>query len=132
MRTVSVDAARAKNLKPTGEANFNAFIAYYKINAKKRRFKWELSTDQFRKLSTSPCHYCGTPHSKSYDKSPKNGTKRLNGAFVCNGIDRVDRLKGYSIENCVPCCQDCNVSKGTKTVTQFIDWIRKVALFQHI
>ena len=29
-----------------------------------------------------------------------------------NGIDRKDNTIGYSFDNCVSCCGDCNYSKG--------------------
>lgn len=43
------------------------------------------------------------------------------------GIDRVDNNIGYEINNCVPCCWDCNTMKRTKTPAEFINDCRTIA-----
>jgi hypothetical protein len=48
---------------------------------------------------------------------------------VANGIDRVDNTKGYSVDNCVPCCRRCNVAKADMTPDQFLGWASLVAHF---
>ena len=35
--------------------------------------------------------------------------------FVYNGIDRVDNSKGYTLNNILVCCYDCNTKKGAIT-----------------
>jgi hypothetical protein len=44
----------------------------------------------------------------------------------CSGIDRVDSNKGYTIDNCVPCCKTCNLAKAELSQRDFLDWVRKV------
>ena len=43
-----------------------------------------------------------------------------------NGIDRVDSSKGYTLDNCVPCCSICNTMKLNYTLQEFSDHITKV------
>lgn len=49
------------------------------------------------------CEYCGF---------------HQEGVFL--GIDRVDSRKGYTVENCLPCCWRCNTAKGSRDPVTFI------------
>jgi len=40
--------------------------------------------------------------------------------------DRMDNTKGYSLENSVPCCKFCNLTKNDTSFIEFINWIRTV------
>lgn len=42
------------------------------------------------------------------------------------GIDRIDSSLGYEINNCVPCCWNCNMMKGTKKPEEFIKNCRDI------
>ena len=84
---------------------------YYKSNAKARGISWELTNEQFLELVTKDCDYCG--HSQEY-----------------NGIDRIDSSKGYTIDNCVPCCSWCNTMKLDYSKTEFLEHIKKIYNFQ--
>lgn len=83
----------------------------------------------FVKLSYSKCHYCGTEYSKiikdALNESPSK--KYLSDTVIkINGIDRLDSNLGYTIENSVPCCANCNYAKHTMDVSEFMSWIKKV------
>lgn len=109
------------NKLPLGEAAFNLLHATYRWHAVvERDFNFDLSSDEFRTLTKGNCYYC--------DKIPaqKFGYK-LNGQYTYNGIDRYDNSKGYSVDNCVSCCGDCNKSKGTQTADNFIEKQKKRA-----
>lgn len=43
-----------------------------------------------------------------------------------NGIDRVDSSKGYTLDNCVPCCSKCNYAKHEMSVEEFKEYITNV------
>ena len=45
--------------------------------------------------------------------------------FLRNGIDRIDNNKGYTKENCVPCCDICNRIKMDLPYNVFIEHITK-------
>ena len=106
-----------------GKAAFNALIYAMKAGARKRNLEWNLTKEQVRHLTKQSCHYCGA--------EPSNVHEQLgcNEPYVYNGLDRADNTKGYTIDNVVPCCFNCNRSKGTRTVSEFILWV--VKLYEH-
>jgi len=108
---------------PKGKAAFNELFSRMKRNAKERELEWRLTKEQIRHLTKQPCHYCGA--------APKKSTNRhkFNGDYIYNGLDRTDNDKGYAVGNVVPCCEECNYAKRTRSVEQFRDWI--VAAYQH-
>lgn len=65
--------------------------------AMRRGLKVSLSEAAAIIMMRLPCFYCGTP-------------ARHN--IRSWWIDRWDNSKGYSINNCVPCCSTCNMMKG--------------------
>jgi 5-methylcytosine-specific restriction endonuclease McrA len=93
----------------------------YKRSAKKRGLVFELSNDEFKSMTGSPCHYCGHP------PSTIRNFGNANGGFIFNGIDRKDNALGYTIDNCVPCCFVCNRAKGTLSIDEFFTWIKRLS-----
>lgn len=81
----------------------------YKNTALRRGYVFELTLDQLNKLINSNCLYCG-----------KDG----------GGIDRYDNTIGYTINNSVPCCRPCNLSKHAQTPEAFINNI--IALYHNL
>jgi len=103
-----------------GEANFNKLYRGYKGYSKRRNRLFELSVDDFRKLVTDNCFYCGTkPKQKSYRQFS-------NGTFLFNGIDRIDNAKGYVKGNVKTCCFICNRAKGNMEYEEFLLWIKAI------
>jgi 5-methylcytosine-specific restriction endonuclease McrA len=80
--------------------------------AKKRGILFTLSKTHFQELIIKPCIYC------NYHKEGE-----------VHGIDRVDNQKGYIEENVVPCCETCNVLKGSQHPQEFIDKMK--AIYQY-
>lgn len=78
-------------------------LRVYKSAAEKRGYSWELSEMEAVVIFESSCTYCGL--------SPST--------FQIMGIDRRDNSKGYTSENAVPCCKNCNTRKHTKTEEEF-------------
>ena len=105
---------------PKGQSAFNAMVLQVKRGAKRRGYKWELSEEQVKELNNRPCFYCGEKYSNNMSHPTWNGN------YIYNGIDRVDNNKGYGIDNVVPCCSDCNIGKGKKTMAEFLEWIDRV------
>ena len=103
----------------------SAVLREYHRGAKDRGFVWNLSGEQFDKLTSSNCHYCGIP-----PYTVKKNRHR-NGQFVYNGIDRVDNSQGYEIENCVSCCKVCNRAKDIMGLEEFLSWVRRIARRHH-
>jgi len=79
----------------------------FQASAKERNYECMLSKDDFTKIVSDRCAYCG------------DGDKR-------RGIDRIDNLKGYTVENSKPCCKICNYMKKNLTVTEFLEHIAKI------
>lgn len=107
--------------------------SHLKRRNKKMQFGDVIDFETFAGLSKSPCKYCGLKNSKEiedrYHESKKN--KRLSDHILkCNGIDRVDNKKGYTKENSVACCKDCNFAKYTMTEDSFYEWIKRV--YEHL
>ncbi len=104
------------NKKPVGVAARNRVWHDYRNNAKRRKVGWNLTDEQFNRLTKSDCHYCG--------RSPRSIQKnKYTGPYTYNGIDRKDNLQGYCWENVVPCCKPCNWAKGKMTYDEFMLWI---------
>ena len=109
-----------KKRLPNGLAGFNALYAHYKRYGK---YGFFLSKKEFHKLTQKNCYYCGgKPQQK---KTAGHHTKAS--PYVYNGLDRIDNLKGYTSDNCVPCCGICNRMKGTMTEKDFLHHIKQIS-----
>lgn len=53
-------------------------------------------------IFSKPCHYCG-----------KEGWEVI-------GCDRIDNSKPHTPDNVVPCCEECNVKRGTMNYEEFL------------
>lgn len=73
---------------------------HYIRRCRGRNIYWELSLELFHKLTSAHCHYCG------------RGPQRKIKDYPYNGIDRVNDKKGYTPDNSLPCCTECNFIKG--------------------
>lgn len=90
-----------------------------KSGAAKRRHAWELTKEQFFALCLSPCFYTG--------RLPATIHKSSAGSFcVVNGVDRRDNNKGYTVDNCVPCCPEVNYAKRILSEKQFMTLVKEV------
>jgi hypothetical protein len=105
---------------PENEGSFNHILSRYKCQAIERGYNFDLTKEEFKKLTNDRCYYCGA--------EPKQCSKQNGcyGHYVYNGIDRVNNTKGYTVFNCVTCCKRCNRAKDTMTKDEFIDWIARV------
>ena len=104
---------------PGGRAGRNRVLRYHKQGADKRGLSWDLSDDEFDRLISQPCHYCGQPPSVTK-------ASRESSPFPWNGIDRVDSGRGYAPENVVPCCTQCNKAKGDMSYDEFRVWVARL------
>jgi hypothetical protein len=111
-RTVYGRSARAK------------VLSTYRRNARLRGYVWELKDEDFNRLTSSPCFYCGCAPSHITSVGQRYGD------FIYNGIDRSDNTKGYTLENAVPCCHTCNTAKQDMPLTEFEAWLDRVASFR--
>jgi hypothetical protein len=80
----------------------------HKASAAARQIECTLSSQDHERLVNSLCEYC----------EGKGG-----------GIDRKDSNTGYMIDNCVPCCTECNYMKKTLSPQDFRDQMINIAEF---
>lgn len=64
------------------------FNIYKKLDKNKPEFN--LTIEWVKENLLKPCVYCG---------------------FESNGFDRINNSIGHTIQNCVPCCTECNNSR---------------------
>jgi hypothetical protein len=111
---------KENRLQPFGDATFNQIWHNYKYSSKNRNIDFCLQKDDVRNLIQQNCFYCGI---EPYQVVKSNCN---NGDTVYNGIDRIDSSKGYTLDNCVPCCGRCNVAKLAMPREEFLEWIERV------
>lgn len=112
---------RFESLGHTG--GYRDAINQYKNGARKREIPWELTDEYAQELLSSDCHYCGHPPSQN------SRNKVLNPVMV-GGIDRKDSSGPYSVDNCLPACKSCNISKQGMSYDEFISMCRAVTAHQ--
>lgn len=116
---LKIEVDKTREMLPFGESAFNRLYDWSRDNAKRKGILFELTKEQYKSIVQHNCTYCGEP--------PKeNHFKKTNGHFMANGVDRVDSSVGYVLNNCVPCCEDCNRMKMAHTVDYWLAHMIKV------
>ena len=105
-----------------------AVITRYKRAAKSRGFIWDLSDNQAVSLMESACFYCGSMGSCTYKIVERAHFDSRQ--YLYNGIDRIDSSKGYTPDNVVAACAQCNYAKGNMNQNEFIDWAHRMSGWQ--
>lgn len=117
---LAVDIARERS--QTKDSGRNKLFRQYKKGSEYRGITFNLTDEQFNKITKSNCYYCGVEPSTISRKSSEFGI------YIFNGIDRKNPRLGYEIDNCVPCCYDCNFLKRSRDFKFFINKIRRIYL----
>tara|TARA_R110000868_G_scaffold132412_3_gene343471 strand:+ start:861 stop:1319 length:459 start_codon:yes stop_codon:yes gene_type:complete len=73
----------------------------YKGRSKQKGISFNLTKEEFSTFWKQDCSYCNRP-------------------ILTIGIDRIDSTKGYSLDNCVPCCTICNTMKMDRPVDTWL------------
>lgn len=106
---------------PSMTAAINRITQTYKIRAKKKNLEYNLTDDEVKNLFAQKCFYC--------DREPSNQRKlrnRTGFVYKYSGLDKIDPSKGYTIDNVVPCCIQCNQAKMDQSQEEFFDLCKKV------
>ena len=112
--------------KAPGVAARNRVLNEYQGAAKRRGHTWGLTEDDFDKLVSMDCFYCGiSPGRSAVSCGSYEGSE-----FVCNGIDRKDNTFGYTLDNTVSCCKICNIAKNDMPLDKFLAWIARLTAHQ--
>ena len=76
---------------------------------------FDLTESQYDTLMIQPCYYC-------------NGSLGSTGL----GLDRINNSIGYTLTNVLPCCKDCNRTRGDRfsvdETKAMIDFIKEYRL----
>jgi hypothetical protein len=83
---------------PTGRFLYSSYLS----NCRRRNVFWGLSLEEFVKITSQNCVYCGRKPSQ------------VRGTYTYNGIDRKDNDRGYTVKNSLPCCKTCNSVKSDR------------------
>lgn len=111
-----------------GQAGLNEIYDKYCRNAKKFGRNFDLTVEDVKILTSSNCHYCGTEPLKIKSHRRQHTSW---GNYCYNGIDRRDNQLGYSLDNCLPCCNICNRAKNDMPYDKFIDYLNRVAKYMN-
>jgi len=114
----------ASKTLPPDECVFREVYRKYRESAQSRRIVFALTMEEFRAIILQDCHYCGHPPDKVRKMEPR--FQRVY-TYICNGVDRADNTQGYTVGNCVPCCEDCNRAKLQMSVQTFIQLCHRVS-----
>jgi len=93
----------------------------YRGNARTKKLPYTLAREQMGVLISGECHYCGRPPSQVFHNKATGETA------VYNGVDRANDGKGYTPDNVVSCCKECNFRKGATDSAEFLAWVHRVA-----
>lgn len=121
---IARENSRQRMMKPEGDSAKNSLFCTYRKTARVRELEFSLTLEEFIDITSLRCHYC--------DRSPSSyvKTEKSNGSYCYNGIDRVNKLLGYTKENSVPCCKQCNYRKKANTKEEFIAHTMRIAHHQ--
>lgn len=123
--TASCGCSRRKPRDPDipQRAARNRVLRSYKGTcARSRGHCWELADEDFDRLMSQDCYYCGQPPSLV----TRSQGRYEGGEFVHGSLDRVDNNLGYTLENTVACCVICNHAKKDMSVDEFMAWIARL------
>lgn len=120
------EAKRPKWRDAPNRAARNGVLKLYQTGACKRGLSWELTDEDFDRLTALDCYYCGGPPSAMR----KSNQTYENGDFIYTGIDRKDNALGYTPENVVPSCAICNRAKSSMPYGDFMTWVARLTAYQ--
>lgn len=101
---------RIRNYKEEHYRNKESLYKEYLKSAIRRSLEFLITYEQFVQLISSKCYYC------NYIKDDE-----------VNGIDRINNNIAYLFDNCVPCCEVCNMMKSDLDVDYFIEKCKLIA-----
>lgn len=100
---------KVKKINETKINSIESQYGVYKTSAITKRLEFKITKDEFTDMVKRPCYYCGIIKDKGF-----------------NGIDRLDSSENYKIENCVSCCEMCNMMKGTTGPNIFVHRVEHI------
>ena len=128
-------------IKAPGVFSWNRIYKNYKGSAKTRGVFFDITIQNFIKIMSLDCTYCGSPPQPFNAYRKKDGSLNYSGLkapehiidrswIKVNGIDRINSNLGYILENCTPCCTICNYLKMDLDKEEFLTHVLKIHEFQ--
>lgn len=117
---------------------YNDLFSRYIFTAKRKNIIFDITFEKFRYMISQNCFYCGVIPCNYFNKYwSKTGKLRTNlkkyteeytksMGILYNGIDRIDSNLGYTENNTVTCCKQCNFAKQEFTVQEFKSHVTKI------
>lgn len=99
------------------------YLSYKRKDKRARELEFTLTFEEFEKLILSNCLYCD---SEPFTEFNVRKNSEIRDTMKYTGIDRIDSDKGYTLENVVPCCKNCNMAKCRLSQQQFRDLIERL------
>jgi hypothetical protein len=115
-----VSGVPAPNRLDYGLSNLRSLMHAYKKESKKKDIEFNIPEEIFYSLTQQNCHYCGVEPRQIHSK------RETYGAFIYNGLDRIDSDLDYTVDNVVTCCKVCNYAKRVMSQMEFFNWIKRV------
>lgn len=132
-------AVRNNKIKSCGCVNKHtkakdARLASARTVYRKRYNDGDLTFDDFLKMTSDNCFYCGkAPETiKNVFKIPQKKSSvfaKQHGDFIYNGLDRIDSNLKHMKSNLVTCCQWCNFMKSDLSQEDFFKKIEEIYKF---
>lgn len=110
------------------EAGLSLLYAQYRNKAKIKNRSFNISKKRFKILTLSDCFYCGIKPAHVMKSHSASLEAAQHGAYVYNGLDRIDNKLGYTKKNVVPCCEQCNRGKLDYSQEEFLNWAKRLYL----
>ena len=104
--------ANPEKVKQNNLNKKNSIVSHYKtyqMSASDKKLDFKFSMEEFEKMVSLPCYYCGIIQEKGF-----------------NGIDRLHSSEHYTQTNCVSCCEMCNMMKGTTGPNIFVGRVEHI------
>jgi hypothetical protein len=90
-----------------------------RTTALRRGLCFDFSYVEFVELTAhTECHYCGKEVKWAKVNLGKNGPS--------SNLDRKDSEQGYTKDNCLICCGDCNLMKSDHSYGNFLKLVRRI------
>lgn len=89
-----------------------------------------LTREEWWEVVSKPCYYCGEIEIRNKYKNVKSRLKiqkyKEYYDVQMNGVDRRDNTKGYTPENSISCCKNCNLMKRCMSEDEFIKHCERI------
>jgi len=100
----SANKKKVRELNRAAKLTISNKYSQFKSSANKRKLEVCISKEEYTNLVSQKCHYCDS--------------------VTAIGIDRVDNSIGYRLDNCVPACNLCNLTRNNLyTYEEFYKYI---------